>query len=258
LGVGLKSVLGSEEGGGGGGGKMWPTPLVDNLTSREYFFLIGIPRVGSKEMGMARERLREWVEEIGGRERERKGEWELEGRVVSRKVVSEGGFEVYGAEGSGGEVAEIELKGEGEVDGKREGEEKGSRKSRKEKKDVFPAAGGFKKVKGSNPAEVRRQFLEHTMKASSSSSTPSEQTTGKLRSGKEVLNRMKFDEKYDIGEFVVGYIDRKEGILERSVEEWEGFGREELMAYVKNTKSGEIVWDKARRVDLVSGGKRGG
>ena len=134
------------------------------------------------------------------------------------------------------------------------------RKSRKEKKggDV-PAAGGFKKVKGSNPAEVRRQFLEHTMKASSSSSAlrPSN-TTGKLRSGKEVLNRMKFDEKYNIGEFVVGYIDRKEGILERSVGEWEGFGREELMAYVKNTKSGEIVWDKARRVDLVSGGKRGG
>ncbi|PMD19170.1 hypothetical protein NA56DRAFT_647260 [Hyaloscypha hepaticicola] len=66
---------------------------------------------------------------------------------------------------------------------------------------------------------------------------------------------MKFDEKYDIGEFVVGYIDRKEGILEASVGEWEEFGREEVMAYVKNTQSGEIVWDKARRVDLVCGGK---
>jgi uncharacterized protein (UPF0248 family) len=255
---------------------MWPTPLVDNFTSREYFFLIGIPRVGSMEMGKVRERLRECVKRFGGRERKGKGGWEVEappgpaggegeGRVVSRKVVQECGFEVFvPVKCGGGTGTEMEMEGEVEVeveiDGKREGEEKGSRKSRKEKKGDggLPAAGGFKKVKGSNPAEVRRQFLEHTMKASSSSSSPSEQTTGKLRSGKEVLNRMKFDEEYDIRQFVVGYIDRKEGILEASVGEWEGFGREELMAYVKNTKSGEIVWDKARKVDLVFGGKRGG
>ena len=94
--------------------------------------------------------------------------------------------------------------------------------------------------------------------AVSSSAAPAGNTAGKLRPGKEVLNRMKFDEIYNIGEFVVGYIDRKEGILETSVGDWEGFGREELMSYVKNTKSGEIVWDKARKVDLVFGGKRGG
>jgi uncharacterized protein (UPF0248 family) len=247
LGIGLKSVLGLEE------GEMWPTALVDNFTSREYFFLAGAPRLGSMEMGKARLRLRDWVKGFGGREG--KGEWEVEGRVVSRKVVSEGGFEVFVPGKCGGEVGMeigVERKEEGE------GEELLARKSMKEKKGGFPAAGGFKKIGGSNPAEVRRQFLEHTMKASSSSSTPSEQTTGKLRSGKEVLNRMKFDERYDIEEFVVGYIDRKEGILERSIGEWEGFGREELMAYVKNTKSGEIVWDKARKVDLVFGGKRGG
>ena len=231
---------------------MWPTALVDNFTSREYFFLIGIPRVGSKEMGKVRERLRDWVKGFG--EREGMGGREVEGRVVSRKVVSECGFEVYRTEGFGGEVG-TEMEREGKV----EGEEKGSRKSRKEKKGGnVPAAGNFKKVKGSNPAEVRRQFLEHTMTTSASSSAaPTGNTTGKLRPGKEVLNRMKFDEKYDIGGFVVGYIDRKEGILERSVGEWEEFGREELMAYVKNTKSGEIVWDKARRIDLVLGGRGG-
>jgi uncharacterized protein (UPF0248 family) len=254
LGIGLKAGLGLEE------GKMWPTPLVDNLTSREYFFLIGIPRVGSKEMGKVRERLRDWLKGFGGREG--KGRWQVEGRVVSRKVVSECGFEVFVPGKYGGEGAEIELKGEAgaEVDGNREGEEKGSRKGRKEKKGEFPAAGGFKKVKGSNPAEVRRQFLEHSMGASASSSSPSTNTASpvKLRPGKEVLNRMKFDENYEIGEFVVGYIDRKEGILEASVGEWEGFGREDLMAYVKNTKSGEIVWDKARKADLVFGENRGG
>jgi uncharacterized protein (UPF0248 family) len=150
------------------------------------------------------------------------------------------------------------------VKGKGDGELKGLRKGRKERKggNGFPTAGGFKKVEGSNPKEVRRQFLEHSMgvSAASSSSPTNKASSGKLRPGKEVLNRMKFDENYDIGEFVVGYIDRKEGILEASVGEWERFGREEVMAYVRNTKSGEIVWDKAMRVDLVFGGKgkRGG
>lgn len=229
---------------------MWPTALVDNFTERKYFFLIGMTRLGSREMGSVRERLREWVKGKGGW---RGGVLEVEGRVVRGKVVRECGFEVYAQEKAGGEVGREMGGGEN-----REGEEGVLRKRRKEKKGGggFPAAGGFKKVEASNPAEVRRQFLEHSMKVSaSSSSSPAGNTTGKLRPGKEVLNRMKFDEKYDIGEFVVGYIDRKEGILEASVGEWEGFGREEVMAYVKNTQSGEIVWDKARRVDLVCGGK---
>ena len=53
---------------------MWPTALVDNFTSREYFFLIGIPRVGSKEMGN-RERLREWVKDLGGGRGRGDGSW---------------------------------------------------------------------------------------------------------------------------------------------------------------------------------------
>lgn len=133
-------------------------------------------------------------------------------------------------------------------------------KSKKEKKkELGPPAGNFKKIKGSNPAEVRRQFLEHSMKAApSSSSKPNATSTGKLRPGKDVLNRMKYDEAYDINDFVVGYIDRKEGILEKSVLLWEQFGQEELMAYIKNVKSGDIVWDKARKVDLVTGTKDSG
>jgi hypothetical protein len=80
-GIGLKNGLGLEEGRGGGGGKMWPTALVDNFASREYFFLIGIPRLGPMEMGSVRLRLRDRVKEF-------------EGRVVSGKLVSECGFEV--------------------------------------------------------------------------------------------------------------------------------------------------------------------
>lgn len=172
----------------------------------------------------------------------------FEAKFIPRKVFLEQGFEVYTS-------PKLET-----VEPTTEVEESVPVKTKKEKnkKESFPAAGNFKKIKGSNPAEVRRQFLEHNMKASGPSAPHSKSSpSGKLRPGKEVLNRMKFDEKYDIADFVVGYIDRKEGILEKSVQEWEKFAQEELMAYIKNVKSDEIVWDKARKVDLVFGGKGG-
>jgi uncharacterized protein (UPF0248 family) len=171
----------------------------------------------------------------------------FEAKFIPQKVFLEHGFEVYTL--AKPQVAEQEMGTE----------EQAPAKAKKEKKkDSYPAAGNFKGVKGSNPSEVRRQFLEHNMKASGSSSNPPRNSTGKLRPGKEVLNHMKFDEKYEIGDFVVGYIDRKEGILEKSMQEWDRFGQEELMAYIKDVKSDEIIWDKARKIDLVFGKKDGG
>jgi hypothetical protein len=172
----------------------------------------------------------------------------FEAKFIPRKVFLEHGFEVYTPQ-----TPEV-------VERNTEKEESAllAKTKKEKKKDAFPAADNFKKVEGSNPAEVRRQFLEHSMKASGSSSTPTGTSAGKLRPGKEVLNCMKFDEGYEIGDFVVGYIDRKEGILEKGVKVWEKFGQEELVAYIKNVKSGEVVWDKARKIDLVFGKKDGG
>jgi hypothetical protein len=85
----------------------------------------------------------------------------------------------------------------------------------------------FKKIKGSNPREVRRQFLQHTMGASGSG--------------------------YNVADYIVGCIDRKAGILEKKVENWKSFDEEELIAYFKDVKSNEIVWDRARKIDLVFG-----
>jgi uncharacterized protein (UPF0248 family) len=114
----------------------------------------------------------------------------------------------------------------------------------------------FRKIQGSNPREVRQQFLEHTMKASESAlSNPSTNASGKLRPGGEVLNRLKFDSTYDMKDYVVGYIDRKSGFLEVGIDEWEIFGQGGLMAYIKNVKDEEIVWDEARKIDLVFGKK---
>lgn len=120
--------------------------------------------------------------------------------------------------------------------------------------DFFKAAKKFKKVKGSNPQQVRQQFLEYQMGLSGSSLSKSQSNTSvKIRPVREVLKRIKFDGKYNAEDYVVGYIDRKAGILEKSVKEWEKFGQEELMAYVRNVKDDHIVWDKTRKIDLVFG-----
>lgn len=144
-------------------------------------------------------------------------------------------------------------------DSKRESPElllKGTTK--KGKRETVAAPENFKKIKGSNPQEVRRQFLQHNMKNADFPTTQlNASSSRKLRPGKEILNRMKFDSSYDTSDYVVGYIDRKAGILEKSVDEWEKFGQEELMAYIKNLKDGEIVWDKAKKIDLVFGKKDG-
>lgn len=69
------------------------------------------------------------------------------------------------------------------------------------------------------------------------------------------MKRLKFDARYDTTEYVVGFIDRKAGILEKPVDAWGEYDEEELIAYIKNVSIGKIVWDKANKVDLVSGAK---
>jgi uncharacterized protein (UPF0248 family) len=171
----------------------------------------------------------------------------LEAKFIPRKVFLEHRFEVY-----------TPTKPEA-VEPKSKASDPQPVKNKKEKNsDASQVPERFKKIKGSNPQEVRRQFLEHNMKVSgSSSSNLNAAVPEKLRPGREVLKRMKFDSKYNTADFVVGYIDRKAGILEKSVDEWGDYGQEELMAYIKNVKDDVIVWDKARKIDLIFG-KKGG
>jgi len=236
--------LGTELQGNIAGGQnkcqLWPKTLVD--TSRAYFWLIGILSLPAAELSKCRQLLREWQKDVS--EKMKGSILTLEAKFISKKVFLEHGFEEYAPP----KPAAVEKKDEEPMPT--------TKTPKKKDKGTVPPAGGFKKIKGSNPQEVRRQFLEHSMKAAGSSSSTNMGSTGRLRPGREVLNRMKFDRKYKIEDFVVGYIDRKEGILEKSVEEWEVFGQEDLMAYIKNLKDDETVWDKARKVDLVFGKKR--
>jgi hypothetical protein len=215
-------------------------------SSKAYFWLIGIPSLPSPELSKCRQLLREWQKQSS---QKNKGKFtSLEAKFIPRKVFLEHKFEVYTP--TRPEAAELNTKTLKEllpVESKKVNNN-----------EVVQAPEKFKKIKGSNPQEVRRQFLEHNMKVSGSSLNSNTSSSGKLRPGREVLNRMKFDSKYNTEDYVVGYIDRKAGILEKSVDEWGHLGQEELMAYIKNVKADEIVWDKARKIDLVFGKKGGG
>jgi hypothetical protein len=108
----------------------------------------------------------------------------------------------------------------------------------------------FKKKAGSNPAQVRKQFLQHAM-GGDQEPAYTQKSAGKLRPPKDVLNRLKYDAGYKLDEYVVGYIDRQAGILEKPVGKWEEYEEQELIAYFKHVPENLIVWDRARKVDWI-------
>jgi uncharacterized protein (UPF0248 family) len=108
----------------------------------------------------------------------------------------------------------------------------------------------FKKNGGSNPAQVRKQFLQHAMDGDLASAYP-QISKGKLRPPREVLNRLRFDEGYDLDAYVIGCIDRHSGILEKPVAKWQEYEEMELIAYFKHVPTDEIVWDRSRKLDLI-------
>ena len=111
----------------------------------------------------------------------------------------------------------------------------------------------FKKLKGSNPAQIRKQFLQHAMGGDASELQPgkTKTSTGKLRPPKDVLNRLIFDGGCKVEDYVVGYIDRHAGILEKPVAEWQEYEEQNLIAYFKYVPDDEIVWDRMRKIDWV-------
>ena len=104
----------------------------------------------------------------------------------------------------------------------------------------------FKKKAGSNPRQVRQQFLRHVM---GQESNPGSERTTKLRPFKDVLNKLRYDPAYNVDHYVAGYIDRKVGIQEEPASSWSKFREDDLVAYVKNVSEDCIVWDRAAKID---------
>ncbi|RVD89100.1 uncharacterized protein DFL_000121 [Arthrobotrys flagrans] len=83
--------------------------------------------------------------------------------------------------------------------------------------------------------------------------------TAKLRPSHEVFNRLKWDSKYDASAYVIGYEDRFRGVLEIGVDKWktemsdEEFVPMHRVVYFKDRKTGEMLWDREKRIDKIFG-----
>ncbi|RPA82128.1 hypothetical protein BJ508DRAFT_414376 [Ascobolus immersus RN42] len=87
--------------------------------------------------------------------------------------------------------------------------------------------------------------------------------TSPLRPAHDVLNRLRWDQSYDVRDYVVGYDDRFLGIMEMGVEAWSNEKTEEewipmhRVVYFKRVSDGVIVWDRRVALDGVFGSGRG-
>jgi hypothetical protein len=116
--------------------------------------------------------------------------------------------------------------------------------------DARRSGDSFKKIPGSNPHQICRQFLQHVMGFDKSQGTNGESSV-KLRSAKEVLKKLQNDPMINSDDYLVGYIDRKAGILEKSISVWRGFDQEDLIAYFRQVSEDRVVWDRVKKIDYL-------
>jgi uncharacterized protein (UPF0248 family) len=118
-------------------------------------------------------------------------------------------------------------------------------------KEARRSGSTFKKIPGSNPHQIRRQFLKHVM-GSDGAEGQTNETSVKLRPAKDILKKFKYDPTFDSNDYVIGYIDRKAGILEKPVTAWESFQQEDIVAYFRQVSEDRIIWDRAKKIDRLA------
>jgi uncharacterized protein (UPF0248 family) len=102
-----------------------------------------------------------------------------------------------------------------------------------------------------DPHQIRRQFLQHVMGSDGHQGRNNEPSI-KLRAAKDIIKKLMYDPTYDPENHVIGYIDRKAGILEQSISTWESFHQEDLIAYFRELSEDRIVWDRAMKIGRPS------
>lgn len=216
--------------------QMWNQRLLDisaksESTTRTCYWLIGLPDIPSPELAVFKNYLQEWQKDLIKRFDEdcRGSQTRLQARVVPKKSLLEHEFR----------ADTQDLKQQAEVD-----------KSNKANRAVTEEP--FKKKAGSNPQEVRHQFINHMM---NQNSNPGSQKSTKIRPFRDILDRLRHDATYNANDYVIGCIDRKAGILEEPMSSWGKFRKESLVAYVKNVPDDCIVWDRAAKVDHIFNGQ---
>ncbi|KAE8450587.1 hypothetical protein EG329_005931 [Mollisiaceae sp. DMI_Dod_QoI] len=250
----LKKQLGLEE------IKLLPGRFVDgenggnektkNEEKHTTNWLLALPTMSPTQISSARKLTRSWESELPQTT-------QIQARFTKRELLSQ-----HLIPEPDDLPLEVFPTGTSESEGRKLGSKVGAGRGMEERR----SGESFGKIKGSNPAQIRKQFLLHAMgsspstqnstnSSSSSSSPPSSKGGKKLRPPKAVLSQLKHDPAFDVEEYVIGIIDREKGIVEMKVEEWREFQEQELIAYFRNAIRDEIVWDRARKVDLLGGSR---
>jgi uncharacterized protein (UPF0248 family) len=101
-----------------------------------------------------------------------------------------------------------------------------------------------------------RARAKRMRKTSSNPSIP----TPTLRPANDILSRIRHDPTLDASDYIIGYHDRIEGIMEMKVEDWKGgdvtdeeFIPQHRILYFRRGSDGVRVWDRKRRLDGVFG-----
>lgn len=100
--------------------------------------------------------------------------------------------------------------------------------------------------------------------ASSESTTPASRRVGHVPSGEtlkpvqEQINRIKWDKSLDVEDYAIVYEDRFDGLMERDVAVLTGETTDEAfipqsrMRSIKRKSTGQTVWHRNERIDLLS------
>ena len=90
--------------------------------------------------------------------------------------------------------------------------------------------------------------------------TVSDVKTGKLRPSHDVFNRLFWDERYSVEDYLVGYEDRFKGVKEMVLASWKRECTDEefipfhrVVYFREKGVDGKIIWDRRTRIDLIFG-----
>lgn len=110
------------------------------------------------------------------------------------------------------------------------------------------------------PSKARAKKARKLQKQVQSATQPSH---GPLRPAKDILSRIRHDPTLDEEDFIIGYRDRHDDVMEQPVTSWkadvtdEEFIPQHRILYYRR-KDGVKVWDRAERLDLIFESGKGG
>ncbi|KAL9600567.1 MAG: hypothetical protein Q9219_003113 [cf. Caloplaca sp. 3 TL-2023] len=79
-----------------------------------------------------------------------------------------------------------------------------------------------------------------------------------LRPCQDIMNRLRHDAAFQVSDYMVGYLDRHTGVMEKALENWsfEGVEDEDFIpmhrvTYIRSVPNNRLVWDREMKIDEI-------